>query len=125
MDSIEYKEKYFRLKDEFNQEVLKLHQEYIERNARFKVGDFVGNIVGILKVVEVTGTEPSTHSSYEGDAPIIKYFGVRYKKAKGKLLRTKYDTKGTISDHFNNSLDLIKVKEVDGELYYKPTIKRK
>jgi len=67
---------------EYNKNLDKLRQEYINKNAEFKIGDFIYNITGIIKINKV---------GYDmfRDFPEIIYYGYRYKKVKGKVLRTK------------------------------------
>lgn len=56
--------------------------QYVLDNAEFKVGDFIYNVTGIIKVDRI---------AYDmlGSEPQIRYYGKRYKKLHGKILRTK------------------------------------
>jgi hypothetical protein len=59
-----------------------LNQKYVEEIAEFRVGDFIYNVTGIIKVEKI---------SYDMmfDKPQVVYYGYRYKKFKGELLKTK------------------------------------
>jgi len=79
-------EEYKKLENEINEEcklkIHKLRNEYIEKNKKFNIGDFVFNVTGIIKVEKV---------SYEifFDGIEIVYSGYRYKKNNDELSRTK------------------------------------
>ncbi len=79
-------EDYRNLENEIDEEhKLKLHRlrtEYVEKNRKLNVGDFVFNVTGIIKVNKV---------GYEifFDNVEIVYSGYRYKNIKGELSRTK------------------------------------
>ena len=62
---------------------------FVEENAEFKIGDFIYNVTGIIKVDKIT---------YEmfGNEPVIVYKGLRYKKVKGELIRTKDNNISTL-----------------------------
>jgi len=79
-------EEYRKIKKEITEECnLKTHNlrtEYVEKNKKFNIGDFVFNVTGIIKVEKV-----SYEMSFDGIE--IVYSGYRYKKNKGELLRTK------------------------------------
>ncbi|MCK9416807.1 hypothetical protein M0Q97_09140 [Candidatus Dojkabacteria bacterium] len=68
--------------DSHKLELHKLRTEYVEKNKKFNVGDFVFNVTGIIKVDKV---------SYEifFDNIDIVYSGYRYKKVKNEISRTK------------------------------------
>jgi hypothetical protein len=67
---------------EYEQKLHLLRMDFVVENAQFKVGDFIGNVTGIIKVEDI---------GYEvmRDMPEIVYHGYRYKKVKGVLSRTK------------------------------------
>ena len=97
MNQTEYNESVAKLDEYYNAKIRDLRQKYIIDNAKFKVGDFVGNVTGIIKVEKI-------HSDlFRGDINII-YSGYRYKKIKGSLYRTK-DNK--ISNLNEDNLKLI------------------
>jgi hypothetical protein len=79
-----------------------IYQRYVEENARFKIGDIVGNIIGILKVEKIIYRVHERFKSIE-----IAYKGRRYKKNKGVLSPTKNNPKHEITDYDNKSLKLI------------------
>lgn len=79
-----------------------VYQRYVEENARFKIGDIVGNVIGMLKVEEITYKVHEKFQSIE-----IVYKGRRYKKNKGVLSPTKTNPSHEITDYNNNSLKLI------------------
>ncbi len=58
-----------------------LLNEFVTTNSEFKIGDFVGNVTGIIKVNSI---------GYDiiSGMPVITYTGLRYKKIQGKLQRT-------------------------------------
>ena len=83
---------------EYEKNLHKLRTDFVEENAEFKIGNFIGNVTGIIKIKDI---------GYEmiGNIPEIVYYGFRYKKNKGVISRTK-DKK--LSHLRNYSLKLIK-----------------
>lgn len=79
-------ENYKKIENEIcNSHKLELHilrTEYVEKNKKFNVGDFVYNVTGIIKVDKI---------NYEifFDNIEIVYSGYRYKKVNNEILRTK------------------------------------
>ncbi len=69
------------IEQETNFNISKLRKEYVEANAEFKVGNYVYNVTGIIKIEQI---EFSTHSN-----DYIIYHGYKYKKVKGALIRTR------------------------------------
>ena len=72
-------------KEIFDECDIKLHQlrkEYVEKNKKFNIGDFVGNITGIIKIDKIKYNILHDHVE-------IVYIGLRYKKINKQLLRTK------------------------------------
>lgn len=61
-----------------------LQNNFARNNAKFKVGDFIGNVCGIIKVDKITGKIMQYNKSVH-----IIYHGLRYKKIHGVLSRTK------------------------------------
>lgn len=59
-----------------------LCQKYANDNARYSIGDFVYNVTGIIKVDKITYDKVLDNID-------IAYIGLRYKRLKGELLRTK------------------------------------
>lgn len=104
MTKEEYKTEERNLRTLFELDLHKLKQEYVESNKKFKVGDFVGNVTGIIKVEYISYTDFS-------DDIEITYIGYRYRKEKGVLYRTK-DKK---LHNFWESHNLVKI---DGEESY-------
>jgi hypothetical protein len=82
MNIDEYKSKVLDLEAKYNIALHKLNQSYVEENAEFKKGDFIYNVTGIIKVEKI---------SYDimFGVPEVIYYGYRYKKHKGEILRTK------------------------------------
>jgi len=70
------------LDDEYMNNVRERRLQYVLNNAKFKVGDFIRNVTGIIKVDRID------YDMMRGEPQII-YYGKRYKKLHGKLLRTK------------------------------------
>jgi len=87
-----YLREYKELKADFELEKYKLRKKYTSEMARFKVGDFVGNVTGIIKIDNVTC---DVHK--DGTLSVV-YTGLRYKKIKGKLERTKSCWKTGLQD---------------------------
>lgn len=87
---------------EWHHKIHTIRMNYAHTNAKFKVGDFIYNVTGIIKVKEITyksnkfGTE-------------VYYKGYRYKKNKGILSRTK-DKK--LSELYGESLKIVKYTKV-------------
>lgn len=98
MNTDEYKVKELVIKQECENKLHELRMSFINENAEFKVGDYIGNVTGIIKISRI---------GYKliRDIPNIIYNGYRYKKVKGILSRTK-DKK--ISQLGNYSLKLVK-----------------
>ena len=82
MNIEDYKKIENKIGDSHKLELHKLRTEYIEKNKKFNIGNFVFNVTGIIKVDKV---------SYEifFDNIEIVYSGYGYKKMKGELSRTK------------------------------------
>lgn len=95
----------FRKIDEVNRlhEVEKhfIYQKYVEENARFKIGDIIGNVIGILKVEKISYNVSEQFRNIE-----IVYQGRRYKKNKGVLSPTKNNAYHEITD-YNNVLKIM------------------
>lgn len=79
----EYREAAQELRDTYFSDLHELKMQYVKDNCKFEVGDFVGNVTGIIKVERISYTDDMKDIE-------ITYFGKRYKKVHGKLLRTKY-----------------------------------
>ncbi len=71
-----------RIKKEYEIKLYNLRQDFVEANNEFKVGDFIYNVTGIIKIEKIG------HESIDGYTTIV-YRGYRYRKIKGELLRTK------------------------------------
>lgn len=71
-----------RLLEEFESAVHNIRLKFVKENAEFKVGDFIRNVTGIIKVDEI---------AYEVfmDTIEIVYKGLRYWPYNGELKRTK------------------------------------
>ena len=82
MDIEDYKKIENEIDDLHKLELNKLRTEYVEKNKKFNIGDFVFNVTGIIKVDKVS------YEIFLGSIEIV-YYGYRYKKVKGELSRTK------------------------------------
>ena len=82
MTDRDYLDKVKQIKLKCDSEIHKLSQKYVEENAKFKPGQFIYNITGIIKI------ETIGYSMFD-NMPDIKYYGYRYRKLHGKLIRTK------------------------------------
>ena len=63
-------------------ELHKLRSEYVATNKKFRIGDFVYNVTGIIRVESVS------YKMFLGNIE-IQYHGFRYKKQNGAVSRTK------------------------------------
>lgn len=77
----EYKDKFNDIRYDYHNKVHHLRKEFVKKNAKYKIGDFIQNVTGIIKVETI---------SYEivKDEIYIAYFGKKYKKRNGVLTRT-------------------------------------
>ena len=82
MNKEELIQKEKELTKQYQMELNRLRKKYVNENSKFNVGEFVGNVTGIIKVDTV-------HYTHFMNDIIITYKGLRYKKVKGKLYRTK------------------------------------
>jgi hypothetical protein len=99
MTNTEYYNQYKELIDEHQFKLHRLRCEYVETNKKFNVGDFIGNVTGIIKVEKIS------YVMFFNNVEIV-YSGYRYKKVNGILSRTK-DKKICIMKR-ENHLKLIK-----------------
>jgi hypothetical protein len=81
MTKKEYKDKENDIKFIYELQLHKLKQEYVNSNKKYKVGDFVGNVTGIIKVQFISYTDFMDNIE-------ITYIGYSYRKEKGVLYRT-------------------------------------
>lgn len=104
------KDKYMQLLSELDEryrvEKSELDHNYFKSvKKRFKVGDFIENVTGVIKVDGISYTIcPIT---YEIE---LTYIGLRYKKHKGTLTRTKDNRKSYLRDYKQT-------KKVDSKYY--------
>lgn len=92
MDLKEFRERLEKLNDEHSRNKQELQQDFVDSNAKFKVGDFIESVCGIIKVEEVT-------YSTCFDIPHILYRGYSYRKNKGRLIKTKQKTKKALNEY--------------------------
>ena len=59
-----------------------LRMEYVVRNRICDIGYYVHNVTGIIKVTRIG-------YGIAFGVPYLKYYGYRYRKVKGELIRTK------------------------------------
>ena len=71
MTITQLKERELELKRIHDQSIESLHQEFIEENAKFKVGDFIRNVTGIIKI------ESIRYDQYSDGG--ITYCGFKYR----------------------------------------------
>lgn len=74
------------LREDCEDSIRTLRTEYANDKSTFKVGDFIGNVTGIIKVDSI-----DLSPDY-----VITYTGLRYKKVKGVLSRTKDNKPSTL-----------------------------
>jgi hypothetical protein len=82
MTTQEYADREATLHSELHRKLYDLRMEYVHENAKFKIGDFIGNVTGIIRIQNVGYEVTNAHIE-------IKYSGYRYKKVNGELIRTK------------------------------------
>jgi len=88
MTGEDYQTKRSALETKFEEDLDALNRQYVQENAEFKVGDFIYNVTGIIKVEQI---------HHEGDDfPVVVYYGKRYKKRYGKLVPTKHNQRGRL-----------------------------
>lgn len=78
----EYDEELNTLVAQYHEKIKNLKDRYKDANAKFKVGDFVGNVTGIIKVDKVSAIGGTKRP------PSIVYKGKAYKRRGGLLFRT-------------------------------------
>ena len=78
MNITQLKERELEIKRIHDQSIESLHQEFIDVNARFKVGDFVRNVTGIIEI-------KSIRYDYYSEGGIT-YCGLKYKWLDSKSL---------------------------------------
>ncbi|MFA5366688.1 MAG: hypothetical protein WC333_02290 [Dehalococcoidia bacterium] len=75
-------EKIRQIKADYAEKIEIAKRQYIDDNAKFKKGDFVGNVTGIIKVEEIYCI------NYCSKLQIV-YKGIKYHKTKGFLIKNK------------------------------------
>jgi hypothetical protein len=84
MELTELFDKIAELKSEYKKAKHEAIMQYVQEHAKFKVGDFIGNVTGCIKVEKI---------SYEWNKRwtwlVITYSGKRYKKVRGEFLPCK------------------------------------
>jgi len=93
----EYERRRIMLQDQFDKGMDELNERYTQENAVFKVGDFIGNVTGIIKIEFISHNDYPSFNS----APDIVYIGWRYKKRYGKLVKTKHKEMGRLYSYGN------------------------
>jgi hypothetical protein len=71
MTVAQLKERELEIKRIHDRSIESLHQRFIEENAKFKVGDFVRNVTGIIKI------ESIRYDQYSDEG--ITYCGFKYR----------------------------------------------
>jgi len=98
MNIQEYKSLENEINKEYELKINQLRNDYVEKNRKYNVGDFVYNVTGIIKIERVG------YEVFWNNIEIV-YYGYRYKKLKGELLRTKDNKLSCISE--SNGLKLL------------------
>ena len=93
----EYERRRIMLQDQFDKGMENLNERYTKANAKFKKGDFIGNVTGIIQIVYI---DYDDHPDFCA-APDIIYIGWRYKKRYGKLVKTKHKEMGRLYSYGN------------------------
>jgi hypothetical protein len=68
------------LKIEYKNSKHELRVQYVNEHAKFKVGDFIGNVTGTIKVERVSYEWTKRWSQFD-----IVYYGKRYRRIKGEF----------------------------------------
>lgn len=82
MSEIELKNAEEELYEKYENDLNNIRLKYVKANAEFKIGQFIQNVTGIIKIEKI-GYSLLLNSIR------IEYKGFRYKKTNGKLSRTK------------------------------------
>ena len=91
---IELEEEYAELIKEYDLKKCKVVTKYVNKNTKFKKGDFVYCVLGVIKIENVKW------SSFFEDIQ-ISYEGPKYRRDKGKLIRTKSVPRDEFIDYGN------------------------
>lgn len=97
MNKEDYTKREHELYTQYKTELHKLRTEYVEKNKKFNVGDFVFNVTGIIKVEHIG------YVLFFDNVQII-YYGYRYRKVKGEILRTKDNQISSLNESHNLKL---------------------
>lgn len=81
------------LLSEYQRKLHDLRKSYVESSSRFKVGDFILSLTGIIRI--------DTVSYIVGDEVTITYCGLRYRLEGGLLVKDKRGEPVCIEDHDN------------------------
>jgi hypothetical protein len=81
------------LNADYKAKLHKLRLDYVKGLAKFREGEFVCNVTGIIKIEHIAYVMVSS-------TPTLIYAGYRYKKENGILTRTKDPHLSTISNTF-------------------------
>lgn len=81
MNIAEYKKLENEINEEYKLKLHKLRNDYVDKNKKYNIGDYVFNVTGIIKVENV-----SYKISFNNIE--VVYSGHRYKKWNGVLSRT-------------------------------------
>jgi len=84
MTEEQYLKEQEEIEEKYKISIHKLRKKYIEDNAEFKVGDYIYNVTGIIKIDRI-----GYNICKWSNSPEIIYYGLRYKKMGGELFRTK------------------------------------
>jgi len=106
MNIEEYKKTENKINEEYKLKLHKLRNEYVNKNKKYSISDFVFNVTGIIKVEKVS------YEIFFNNIEIV-YSGYRYKKNKKQLLRTK--DKKISSMRESNNLKLLRTNSYNLE----------
>jgi hypothetical protein len=84
MELTELYEKLNELKVEYKEAKHMLRMQYVKEHAMFKIGDFIGNVTGTIRVEEIGYEYNKRFQTF-----IITYKGKRYWRTNGELKLTK------------------------------------
>ena len=97
MNKEDYIKREHKLYTQYKTELHKLRTEYVEKNKKFNVGDFVFNVTGIIKVERIG------YELFFANTEIV-YYGYKYRKLKAEVIRTKDNQILSLSESYNLKL---------------------
>jgi len=101
MNIFEYLLKINTLEKQFQKDKQDLCLSYVQENAKFKIGEFIQNVTGIIQIESISFVLVSGE-------PKIKYIGKRFWNNKGVLIPTKTKQKGELWEDVSHKYTLKK-----------------